>query len=836
MLGDVRLAIRRLVAAPGFTFIVAATFAAGIGLNVAVFSLFDRVLLRTLAVHEPGRLVIIDTPGPNQGHTDSNKGFPRPISYPLFRDLKDRTDAFEDVLVYASAAVHLTADGTTEPGTAELVSGTYFPMLGVKPRLGRLLGPADDVTPSGHPVAVLSYETWTRRFGGDPGVVGKTLRMNATALEIVGVAPETFRGLEVGGRPDVYVPAMMKVEATPTWSGNVRRGVLNRRAMWMTPMARLRPGATIDSTLAKANALYKQVLLEELAEMPNASARFRERFPQKNLVLVPGALGPSPLRENAETPLKILMITAGLVLLTASLNIASLLLARATRRRREMAVRMSLGAGQARIFRQVGIEGAVVALVGLAFGLAVAGWAGPALASAVPTDGGAPLEFSFDVRLLAFACGVGLFAVPVSSVLPALQATRSAPSPVLREGSGSTGAPGSRARRGLVVAQWATSLALVFGALLLARSFQALATRSLGFDGERVVTFSVNPALAGYANADRARLFARVQSEIEALPGVSSASMSEDLLLSNSQTQITIRIPGFTPGEFDDMNPTWNTVGPAFFETLGITLRRGRDFTEADAAGAPRVAIVNEAFARQFFKGQEAVGSRFTTGASADGYEIVGVVADFRQTTMRDDESARQVFVPAAQQESLSRMNYYVASRGALADADDPLFAAIRSVVRAADPLLPIQNLRPFRAQMADALFTERFIARLASLFGAIALALAGLGLYGVTSFAVGQRTRELGVRMAIGADRGSILRLVLGDAARLAAFGLGLGAPLAAGLAFILRSQLFGVTAFDPGVIAASLTVLALAAVVAAGEPAVRAARIDPARSLRTD
>ncbi|MBL8140457.1 MAG: ABC transporter permease, partial [Acidobacteria bacterium] len=496
LLQDVRIAARRLVQAPGLTLIVVLTFALGIGANTALFTLFDRVIVRPLPVREPDRLVLLHGPGTNRGMISRNKETPFPMSHPMYEAIRDTASDFAGVLAYFSAPAHLAAGDQPERVDAELVTGTYFPVLGLTATRGRLFQPSDDEAPMGHPVVVLGHAYWMRRFAGDAAVIGTTVTVNALPMQVVGVAPPTFTGLEVGRDPAIYVPMAMKRQLTPTWDM-----LDDPRALWMTAVARLRDGVTLEQATASANVLYAQILAGELAQMSNVSDTFRQRFLAKKLELLDARSGASGFREQNDTPLRILVTTAALVLLVACLNVANLLFVRATRRQREMAVRLSLGAGRARLVRQLIVEGGLLALLGTGAGLVVAAITLPFLVGLLPDpDLRRAMSTAIDGRMLVFALGAGLSCVLLSAVLPAWQATRTSLTPALREGAGATAAGGQRIRTGLVVAQVALSLGLVFGAGLLVRTLARLTAATPGFEVTRLMTFSVSPELAGYPN------------------------------------------------------------------------------------------------------------------------------------------------------------------------------------------------------------------------------------------------------------------------------------------------------------------------------------------------
>jgi predicted permease len=827
LLGDVRIALRRVAGSPGLTLLIVATFALGIGANTAVFSLFDQVLLRSMPVKDPGRLVIIHTPGPNSGMFESNKNFPSPISYPMFTDFRDKTDVFDGVLAYMPTSVFFGVDNNTERVRVDLVSGSYFEVLGVRPALGRVLRTADDVTPGAHPVVVLSHSYWQRRFGSDPNLLGKTVRINASTMEVIGVAAAGFRGMEVGVEALAFVPLAMKREVTPTWDE-----LQSRRAMWLTPVARLKPGITMEQARVRANVLYQQILSEEVRTITTGSASFKERFVKKNLEFFPGGTGASGFRDATEAPFRILLATATLVLFIGCLNIANLLLTRATKRRKEIAVRLSLGATRFRLMRELIVEGAVLAALGLIAGLGVAVAAGKLLVDTIPDpEARQLLSFSLDGRVLGFAALLAALGVVISTVIPALQGTRVALTPSLRKGSGATAAGGRRTRHSLVVGQLALSLALLVGASLLARSLFNLASRPVGYRTERIAMFGLDPSLAGYDEAQKRSLFERINAELVAQPEVASVGMSDNALLTNSNSSSTVKLPGYTPAEEENMNPLWLRVSPAFFTTLEAPLLQGRGFEERDGADAPKVAVVNESFAKHFFKGENPVGRRFGSRRSEDyEYEIVGMVKDFRQSSVNEREGREQVFFPFAQARVLGSMTYYVKARG----TETALADSIRSIAARVDPMVPPTDFATLAKTREDSIAAERTMAYLATVFGAIAMLLAALGLYGVLSHGVSQRFREIGVRVAMGAQPADILRLILGQAGRLLLAGLVLGIPITFGVAALVSSQLFGVPAFDGIAILIALTVLGGSGILAAYLPALRASRVDPAHTLR--
>jgi predicted permease len=830
---DLRFAFRTLAASPGFTVVAALTLALGIGANTAIFTLMDQVMFRLLPVAAPERLVVLDAPGPFSGSTHSHSQTLTEMSHPMFTGLRDKADVFTGVLAQFTTSMHVTEGGQTEMADGVLVSGTYFDVLGLAPAAGRLLTPEDDRTPGAHPVVVLSHGYWTRRFAANPSVVGRTLQVNGHPMTVVGVAPAGFHGIAVGETNDVYVPLMMQGPVIPTWT---RPGPNNWRVRWLTVLARLRDGVSREQATASVNVLYSQLLREDLATVEGTrSERYRTAFLAKQLVLHPGGRGASELRDESKKPLMVLMAMVGLVLLIACANVANLLLARASSRQREVAVRIALGASRLRIVRQLLVECLVLAAVGGAAGLAVASWTGGLLVRALPFEA-APrvLTSEPDLRVALFALALSAITALAFGLAPALQATRLDLAPTLKNEATSVmgGSAPFRFRKGLVVAQVALSLLLLIGAGLFTRSLMNLRQLDPGFQPEQLLTFSVDPSLNGYAVERRIEVHERIRDEAAAEPGVRSVSLADTPLMTDSNSSSTIKVDGYESKEGENMNPNFNSVGPDFFRTMGITLLSGRDFSDADVAGAPKVAVVNETFARYYFGDQDPLGRRFGYGRHHDklDIEIVGVVKDGKAASLRE-EKIRFVYVPYRQQPDIvGSMTFYV--RTTLDPA--ALGSRMRAAVGRVDAALPVTGLKTMTAQIGESLFAERLVAALSACFGLLATLLAALGLYGVMSYAVSLRTREIGIRVALGADRRTVLAMVLKEVAVLAAIGVAVGLPSGYGLGRLVEAQLFGLTARDPLTFALATLTLVVTALLAGYLPAARATRVHPMVALR--
>jgi predicted permease len=823
---DIRHAIRGLRKTPGFLAIVILTLGLGIGANAAIFSLMDQILLRPLAVHDPASLVLLDGPGAFMGRTMNEMTF----SYPMYKDFRDRNDVFAGVLARFPLALTAVWRGVSERANGDLVSGNYFDVLGVQPALGRLFNASDDRTPGGHPVAVLSYGYWQRQFGGDPLVLNQTITVNGHPLTIVGVADRRFTGIQIGRSVDIMVPLMMKAQMTPTWND-----LDNRRSRWLNLMARLKPGVSRTQAAAAMNVIYRQINEQEINEIPNASESFRKRFTSKHLDVLPGQKGLSDLRREFSTPLIVLMSMVGVVLLISCANVANLLLARTTARQKEISLRLALGANRGRIVRQQFVESGLLAVAGTFFGLLLAWWTGAMLISALPGDPATrTLRADLDLRVTAFALAVGALTALAFGIVPALQATRTTVTSALKEDSGNVSGGGrqTRLRRGLVIAQVALSMLLLAGAGLFARSLYNLRTLDAGFRVDDLYAFSIDPSLSGYEGDRLTTLYQRLQQELTAVPGVHSVSMSETGALAGNDWQMTIRVDGYQAKEGEDMNPSVDGVGPRYFETMGIPLVSGREFTERDVKGAPRVAIINETMAKYFFDGSSPIGRRFGFGrGTATDVEIVGVAKDVRSLELRD-RAPRFIYTPYAQDESVTQLTYYVRA----AQDARPTATALRQAVQRIDANLPIFDMKSMQVQVDESLFVERMVAVLSVAFGALATLLAAIGLYGVMSYAVTRRTREIGIRMALGAERTRVLWLVLKEVAVMAAIGIVGGLAAAFWLTRQVQAQLFGLAPNDPATLASAASLLALIALAAGYFPARRATTIDPLVSLRTE
>jgi predicted permease len=833
---DIRYALRTLARTPGFSLIVIVTLGLGIGANTAIFSLMDQVLLRRLPVKDPDSLVQLEGPGPFSGRTMNDRTF----SYPMYVDLRDRNDVFEGLVGRFGSAATLTARGQAERVEVELVSGNTFEVLGVAPVLGRSLTPDDDRTPGAHPVVMLSFDYWQRRHGASSSVLNQSVTLINTPMTIVGVAPRGFAGIAATQSPDLFVPLMMKAQITPTWND-----LDNRRSRWVNVVGRLKPGLSADAAKSRIDVVYQQINEFELKEVPafaSGSQTFRDRFRAKKLTLHPAGHGLSDVRQGVRTPLFVLMAMVGLVLLIACANVANLLLSRATARQREIAVRLALGAGRSRLIRQTLTESLVLAAAGGIVGLVFSIWVGDLLLGVMPFESFTrSLSTTPDLRVGVFTAALALATAVSFGLIPALQASKPSLNRTLRDEAGSLsgGTHHARFRKGLVVVQVALSMLLVAGAGLFARSLYNLKTLETGFTAGNLMTFHVDPALNGYDQDRIKRFYDRLLEDTRRIPGVQSASIAQVAALTGSASSRTVQVQGYEPKPDENMNPWTNEIAPDYFKTMGMPLVMGREFDDRDVAGAPLVAIVNESFAKYFWPNQSAIGRRFGFRSfnNPGAIEIVGIVkdslyADMRQgTTAEDNETPRFAYTPFQQSTELNEMTVYVRSAGTGTAA---IPEQLRQAVRRADPAMPVFDMQSMEQTVDEALFNERMLALLSGSFGLLATVLAAIGLYGVMSYTVSRRTREIGIRIALGAEKVTVVWLVLREVALLTLVGIGLGVPSALGLSRLVRSQLFGIEPTDPLTITIAAIALAIVGLLAGYIPARRAAGVQPVLALK--
>jgi predicted permease len=835
MFQDLRYGVRMLLKNPGFTALAVLSLALGIGANAAIFSLLDAVLLKMLPVKQPEQLVFLEQSGAPEFKRSSN------ISYAAFERLRAQSQVLSGACFFSyTTRLNASLNGQGEIVEGQMVSGGFFSVLGVDAVAGRTFTEADDKETSAAAVAVISYKYWQQRFGMNPNAVGQTVVLNSAPVTIIGVAPPEFFGVIIGNAPDIFLPSATGERILP-------RRFRFRADSLPFVLARLKPGVAPQAGAALSLLLQQSLLEEAGSQLPPEKQQAIQRQTMK---LLPADQGFSMLRQQFSAPLRLLMAVVGLVLLIACANVANLLLARAAARRKEIAVRLALGASRLRLIRQLLTESLLLALAGGVAGLLLAAWCSGLLLAVVssgrnPVTNGSRLSLNapLDGRVVGFTVLVSLLAVVLFGLAPAWRATRLELSPTLKDNARAWGGSG-RFRWGqtLVVAQVALSLALLIGAGLFVRSLSKLKSTDIGFKRENVLLFSVDPQLIRYQKEQIAGLYKQMLERITTVPGVQSVSLARQGLLNGGGTQGSITVPGHASTADENSitqtregsvyNAPWLCqVGPRFFETAGMTLLRGRDFGPQDHETARKVAVVNEAFARYYFGNADPLGQRFDRGKNDGGeVEIIGVVKDAKAVSIRE-QTPRTFYVPFLQDPGAWRETTFQ-----VRTAGNPLHlvAEIRRAVQGVDPNLPLFRVRTLEAQVDESLGQERLVATLASLFGALALLLACAGLYGVLSYSVSQRTHEIGIRLALGAPPGRVLWMVLRETYALVLAGIVIGAAASFAAGRLIASMLFGLTPTDPVTALLAVILMIGVASLAGWLPARRAARVAPLVALR--
>ena len=829
LLLDLRYAFRTLRKSPLFVSVAVLSLALGIGANTAIFTLINQLILQYLPVRHPDELVLLTARGHHYG---SNSG-PNALSYPMYQDFRARNEVFQGMFCRHGETMSVGIKGRTELASVELVSGNYFPVLGVGAAIGRVFTAADDLMQGGHPLAVLSYGYWKTRFGEDRGVIGKKIVVNGYPMTIVGVSQEGFNGVEPGNAPQIRIPITMQDNLPP---GQTFHQLNDRRRRFIQVFGRLKPGMTIGRAKAGLQPLFHQILDMEVREeaFAKASPYMKDQFLKMWMDVLPGSKGRSQLREQFSKPLLALMAIVGLVLLIACSNLANLLIARASSRQKEIAVRLALGAGRWRLIRQLLTESILLSLAGGAAGLILAVWMDRALISFQPADvWGITLSTTPNAAVLLFTLLVSLVTGIIFGLAPGLLATRPELATTLKDEAGSVaGGASSGLRKSLVVAQVALSLLLLIGAGLFLKSLNNLKELHPGFETRNLITVAVEPTLNGYKPESARQYYRELTGHLEALPGIKSVSLAVVPLLVDDEWDNWVTIEGYTPKEGETPDPHMQFCSPRFFETLKIPVLLGRDFTIKDGHGAPKVGIVNEKFAKRYFAGVNPIGRHLGLGidpGTKTDIEIVGVVGDTKYENMREP-IPHELYVPWIQQDFVLGMTAYVRSE----TAPVSFFSSLRRAVREVDASVPMYEMRTLDQQVEISLVTERLLATLSSVFGILATLLAAIGLYGVMAFMVARRTREIGIRMALGASGASVVWLVMREVLILAATGLAIGLGSALGLTRLVEAQLFGVKPTDVATLIVAALGIATVAMLAGYLPARRATAIHPMRALR--
>ena len=822
MINDIRYALRMLVKNPAFACVVVFTLALGIGANAAIFSLADKVLLQSLPVAHPEQLAVI-----SQFDTQGGIRIDNSFSYPMYQNLRDKNDVFSGVIARGGTQMNVSYGDQTERVRGELVSGNFFEVLGVRPWAGRLFTQDDDRTPGAHPLAVLSYDFWDRRFGKDPNLIGKTILVNEYPLTVAGVTPPGFYGVDLSNSPDVRVPLMM----TPVFNSRPPDRLNRWRLQWLTLMARRKAEVTAEQAQASLGVLYHQLREAEAQQLsPTTSAYDREQFLSEKIAVTPGDQGFRHLQTELRTSLWLLFGATCAVLLILCANLANLMMARATVRAQETAVRLALGAGRLRLLRQWLTEGVVLAFLGGLLAVVVALWIKSGLMVFIPADFRVNLSGPFQWRLYLFIFAVAILLGLAFSLAPAIQSARQVFAPGLRLESRSFTSAGKLVslRSGLILVQVALSLPLLFTAALLVKTLQNLRAVDTGFARDNVLFASVNPSLNGYSPEQTTNFYNELLTRTRALPGVRYASLASDSPLSGGWDMNGIVVEGYTPREGEKMAIDLTMASADYFKTLSIPLVAGRDFNDGDRVGSPRVAIINESMARYFFGATDPLGRKIGLEKVPDT-TIVGVVKDAQYVDLRTGVR-RHFYLPTTQEKVLTGLTLQLKTN------TDPKTVAeqLRAELKTLDPHLPLYNLKTLSTEIDESLIQERLVTWLSSAFGLLATLLTALGLYGVLTFSVARRTREIGIRVALGAQRRDVFKLIMTRGVLLV--GIGVVAGVGASMAFsrLLESLLFGVTPHSVTTLALVSVALVAVALVACWIPARRATQVDPLTALR--
>ena len=831
-MASLRYAFRTLFKTPFVTGVAIVSLALGIGANAAIFSCFNQMLLESLPVPRPSELVNLGAPGPKPGAQSCGAAgdCDTVFSYAMFRDLQKAQTVFTGIAAHLLTSANLSFNGQTLNGLAMLVSGNYFQVLQVQPTLGRLFDSNDDRLVGEAPVVVLSYDFWKSQYGADPNVLNKGLIVNGVTLTIVGVTPRGFDGTTLGAKPEVFVPITLRSTLNPGF-----RAWANRQSYWAYLFARLRPGVTIDGARAALNTQYHAILNDVEAPLQKGmSDATLAKFRTKPIVLEPGGIGQSNLHVGAKTPLYLLLSVTGFVLLIACANVANLLLARSAARASEMAVRLSIGASRSRLIGQLLTESLLLAAFGGIAGLLVARWTLALVLALMPAQIAQIMAFSLSMRAMLFAGVLAIGTGLLFGLFPALHSTRPDLVTTLKGQAGQpSGARGAaRFRLALATSQIALSMLLLAASGFFIKSLLNVSRVDLGIKVDNVITFGLSPALNGYKPDRTLLLFERLEEQLRAIPGVTGVTVSLVPLLAGNNWGNDVAVQGFKAGPDTDSNSRFNEVGAGYFATMGVPLLSGREFTDADMLSSTKVVVVNEEFARKFGLGRDAVGKMIGSG---NGYTskldtmIVGVAQNSKYSEVK--LKIPPVFYrPYRQDAGLRSASVYVRTAG------DPARAAsaVAAVVKQLDPNLPMEDLKTLTQQVKDSTFLDRMMTTLSSLFAGLATLLAAVGLYGVLAYTVSQRTREIGLRMALGAAPGRVRTMVLRQVGWMTAIGAVAGLAGAIGVGKGAATLLYQLEPWDPLVLAASAVLLGVVALGAGFIPARRASLIDPMRALR--
>jgi predicted permease len=835
---DVRYAVRQLMRSPGFAITVIVTLALGIGANTAIFTIFDQVLLRVLPVHNPKELVRFEWTGSFSGSMSSFGGDSRNyFSYPMYKDLRDKNAVFTGMLAAVRAGVGVSWHDQAENEDAEIVSGNYFDLLGLQPRLGRLMTQSDDTATNANPVVVLSYDYWKTRFNASPEVVGKDVLINGHAFTILGVAPEGFHSAIDGYTPGVFLPISMTETAMP-WVAP-RDDLNNHNSVWLTLIARLKPGVSREKAEVSLAPLWYSLRADELEKRKAASARFKDGFLNKShLKVLDDSAGFMPSRAELRTPLLVLMGMVFVLAAMCAVNVATLLLLRAAGRVREISMRYALGAARTRIIAQLLVEGGVLGLVGASVGVLISPLIAGVLVRLMTNSDDtaqAPYSGAVDLRILLFTFALSMVVTLAFSAAPALQFLRPRLAESLRQSSGTASRRSQFFRKVAVGLQISLTVLLLGGAGLFLRTLTNLRGQDIGFHTEHVVSFNLDPTLAGYGEDRAAQVEINVLEAVRSIPGILMAAGTTDPEIAGNSNNSNYTVQGHVAPEEEDMDFESPRITQDYFATLRQPILAGREFGPADLKGSPEVAVVNLAFAKRFYGSPQNALGRLIAEGGGDNIKldttIVGVVGDVRHQNLRDAPRGT-IYRPYLQQKHPGGLVLYALT----GQQPEAVEGAIRDRIHRLDPKLVVDGMRTMEEQVNRSVSNERALALLAMSFSALALLMTAVGLYGVLAFATAQRTREIGVRMALGAQRGSVVMLVMREMAMTAVVGVAVALPAAFGLSRLLRSLLYEVQPGDPLTFFGAILASAMMVAIAAAVPARRAASVDPMQALRSE
>ena len=835
---DLRFAARQLMRSPGFAVTVIVTLALGIGANSAIFTIFDQIMLRKLPVANPKELVRFEWTGGFQGSMSSFGGDSSDyFSHPMYKDLRERNSVFQDIVAADRCNLGISWHDQAENKDAEIVSGNYFEMLGVRPVVGRLFTASDATAKEANPVVVLSFDYWKTHFNAQADIAGKTVLINGQPFTILGVAAQGFHSAIDGYAPSVFLPVTMSDIAMP-WTAP-RKDFTNHQSLWLTLIARLKPGVSRQQAESAMQPLWYSLRAQELVAYGDVSPRFKDSFlTHTRIKVVDDSTGFMPEREELSTPLFVLMGMVGVLAAMCAVNVATLLLLRAAGRVREISMRYALGAARSRIIRQLLVEGGLLGLCGAVAGIALSPILAGVLVQMISNSDDitqTPYSATVDLRILGFTLVLAVVVTLAFSVAPALQFLRPRLAEALRQNSGTASKASQRFRKVAVGLQIALTVLLLGGAGLFLRTLSNLRSQNIGFETTHVVSFDVDPTLAGYSDERSAQVETGVLNTVRSIPGITQAAGTSDPEIAGNSNASNFTVQGHVAPEDENMNFEVPWITSNFFSTLHQPVLAGREFGEADGKDAPKVAVVNLTFAKRFFGSpQNALGRLIAEGGGPKvklDTTIVGVVADVRHRSMRS-EPRGTVYRPYLQQSHPGGLRFYVLT------SQDPksVESTIRERIRRLDPKLVADSMLTMEEQLDRSVSSERTLAILALSFSSLALLMTAVGLYGVLAFATAQRTREIGVRMALGAQRISVVMLVMREMALTAAIGVAIALPAAFGLSRMLTSQLYGVQPGDPVTLAACVLISATMVVLAAAIPARRAASVEPMQALRSE